>query len=60
MLNIHYQLSTYIQIYTYINLRKSQLHNRIDKNYNGLVKQAIIYFITTHLIRYNSNKVSTI
>ena len=41
MLNIHYQLSiinyqlsTSIQIYIYIyiNLRKSQLRNRIDKN----------------------------
>jgi hypothetical protein len=38
MLNIHYQLLTinyqrsYIQIYTYINLQKSQLCNRIDNN----------------------------
>jgi hypothetical protein len=38
MLNIHYQLSTinyqhsYIQIYTYINLQKSQLRNRIYNN----------------------------
>jgi hypothetical protein len=37
MLNIHYQLyinyqRSYIQIYTYINLQKSQLRNRIDNN----------------------------
>jgi hypothetical protein len=38
MLNIHYQLSiinyqrSYIQIYTYINLQKSQLRNIIDNN----------------------------